>query len=309
MQDLGTLGGPDSVGVFVNDWGDVAGFSYTNYTPNAATGLPTIHPFLWQSGKIKDLGTLGGFGAFGSVSVNGLNNRGEVIGFSPLTGDQISDPFLWDGKKLIDMSVEGIGGTFLSPNVLNDGGLIAGAGAFPNRPRDAALWKNGEVTDLGALGADCFSEAWAISSLGQVGGVSVSCDGNTWRAFLWENGSIVDLNQLIPPGSSLQLVYAIGINDRGEITGNGVPTGFSTAQEAVSHAFLLIPCDENHPGLEGCDYGMVEADTHVGGASAPTSTTQSPMTLQGRRNPALRTLNGRRSRLYPHALRHDQMNK
>lgn len=262
LEDLGTLGGPDALGFYINDLGEVAGVSYTNANPEGLTGVPEVHPFLWQNGKMKDLGSFGGAGIpFFTTSINGMNNRGQIIGALPLPGDQTLDPFIWDGTKLVDMATQGTGGSFFDANVINDAGVVAGGAVFSNRPNDAALWKDGVVTDLGFLPADCFSEAWSINTLGQVGGVSVSCDGSVWRAFLWEHGSMVDLNSLVPPGSTLSLVYAVGINDRGEIAGNGVLQGVSTAppdQDTMSRAFLLIPCDEQHPNIEGCDYSPLD---------------------------------------------------
>jgi probable HAF family extracellular repeat protein len=101
-RDLGTLGGPDAFAGFVNERGQIIGYSYTNFIPNPATGVPAIHPFLWDKGTMTDLGTLGGT----SATPTGLNNKGCVIGQSDLDGDEISDPFLWKNGMLIDLFTE-----------------------------------------------------------------------------------------------------------------------------------------------------------------------------------------------------------
>ena len=251
MKDLGTLGGPDSFAEFVNERGQVEGFSFINSTPNPVTGLPTGHPFLWENGRMLDLGSLGGtLAGNGGLNQQGaLNNRGQVVGLSNLAGDQVAHPFLWDAGTLTDLNTETIGGSPESANALNDAGEIVGTAVFAGRPlSDAYRWRKGVATDLGAVEDDCFSEAWAINSRNQITGLSYSCTSNVPRTFLWENGSIVDLNALSSP-HSLQLINGVAINDRGEIGGEGLPPGCSD-DAACGHAYLLIPvCTD---GNEGC---------------------------------------------------------
>ena len=55
---------------------------------------------------------------------------------------------------------------------------------------------------------------------------------------------MMDLNTLIPPGASLDLTYAVAINNGGEIAGFGVPPGCAPEDyETCGHAYVLIPCE------------------------------------------------------------------
>jgi hypothetical protein len=75
MQDLGTLGGPDAFGQFINDRGQIAGFSYTSSTAGPL-GVPPFDPFLWDKDRgMRDLGNFGGT----ACNPFYLNNRAELL--------------------------------------------------------------------------------------------------------------------------------------------------------------------------------------------------------------------------------------
>ena len=296
MHDLGTLGGPDAFAQYVNNKGQVAGVSYTSYTADPQTGVPQFDPFLWEKGKgIKDLGNFGGSnGLLGGPFIYGLNDEGEVIGNMVLAGNQVAHAFLWDGERLSEL--QDLGGTYSQANGLNDAGEVVGLSNLAgDQAQHAVLWRKGTITDLGTLHGDPCSEAGAINSKGQVVGASQSAAGGCnffTSAFLWEHGGpSVDLNTLVPNGSPLNLTGAFWINDRGEIAGRGVPAGCDDVDNC-GHAFLLIPCDENHSGVEGCDYSLMEGNSaseagtaHLSAPSTPPVHNDSQIGLRGRFRP------------------------
>jgi probable HAF family extracellular repeat protein len=286
MRDLGTLGGPDAIGDSGcrgnEPNGLVAGSSYTNFTPNPSTGIPTMDPFLWENGTMTDLGTLGGI--FGTAQC--ANNRRQVIGQSSLaedpgaclTGGPGCHAFLWDHGTLADLGT--LGGTFSTTFWLNDAGDVVGAATTPGDALfHATLWRKGVITDLGTLDGDCFSQALAINSKGQIVGQSFSCDFSTVRAVLWEKGSISDLNTLIPPNSSLLLTTAFNINDRGEIVGWGAPPGVQDLHFG-GRVFLLIPCGDDEERCGDSAVGTVPAaqSDPAPVASSPTTSVHRPST-------------------------------
>ena len=73
---------------------------------------------------------------------------------------------------------------------------------------------------------------------------------------------MVDLNTLIPEKAGAPLYEASNINERGEIVAGGLPAGCGDPS-SCGHVYLLIPCDEEHPGIEGCDYTMVEVSASI----------------------------------------------
>jgi probable HAF family extracellular repeat protein len=274
MQDLGTLGsGTNAEALAINERGQIVGDSYTSSAPGACYGV-TSGAFIWD--RKHGMVDLGNFGGTCTVP-GGLNNRGQVVGASLVTGDVNQRAFLWEHGSLRDLG--GFEGNITGAYAINERGEAVGYA------QHAALWKKvGELIDLGTVGSDPCSFAQGINDEDQVVGNSSPSDCvnfNTSRGFLWENGSIADLNTLIPSTSPLYVIYAYTINRRGEIAVNGIDAN------GIEQAAVLIPCDENHQDVEGCDYSLVDT------GAATQSPTPSYRANRGSHPPQSRWLNRR----------------
>jgi probable HAF family extracellular repeat protein len=286
IAPLKTLGGSNGIAFDINNRGLIGGVA-EDLTVDSTCGNPELHsePVLWQGGNIRQLPTvLGDPDGF----VQAVNNKGEAAGGS---GQCWAEPFfslhavLWRNGKATNLG--SLGGTlFTAPSAISEEGQVVGssdtagdAGFFvgPFTNAHGFLWQHGAISDLGTLPGDGNSFGQGINNKGQAVGIGS-------RAILWQNGIAIDLNTLVPgpPFSPLYLLQAYGINDRGEVVGFGVDA------DGEGHAFLAVPCDENHAQHEACNGGTPLAavrrtEQAPMGASALPIATLAPHSRFGRR--------------------------
>lgn len=261
MHDLGTLGGADTVISWQNDHGQIAGLSYTSNKPDPANnGCPGFAPFLWQHGKMIDLGTLGG--TLGLA--NWINDRGEVVGFSNLAGDKNAHPFLWRDGKMIDLGTPG--GNFGQAVYISDSGDTAGFYATPDGHAHAILWRGRRMVKLPTVGAATNAFANAVNNRGQVVGNENDSHGNEIIASLWTRGHGYDLSTLVAP-TSFQMVSADYIDAHGNIVGHGVYT--SGPHKGDARMFLLlrnpsVPLAGSSAGRKQAPIPALSDQRHIG---------------------------------------------
>jgi probable HAF family extracellular repeat protein len=228
ITDLGSLGGGYTVGLAINDNGQVTG--YSSIAKTIPTGgccgncyggghrIPcTTHPthaFVWSNGTMTDLGTLGGNYSQGLS----INLSGQVVG-SADTGTG-SSSFLWNGTKMTALS--GLGAYWI-----NDSGQIAGActdstGSYP------CVDSNGKFTRLPQPSNPAVScgGASAINNNGQAIGTCGDTSSNE-HAVLWQNGTATDLGSFGGPNA-----VAAAINDLGQVA------GYAMTSTYAQHGFL-----------------------------------------------------------------------
>jgi probable HAF family extracellular repeat protein len=251
MVALPLLGGYNGAAFGNNEWGQVAGDAQTTYhDPTCLVGGAPVAPFyqilqnvptIWTNRRVQPLPLPKGDT---EGSANAINDFGQAAGS---TGDCLSNPaahvVYWrNGKAIILPTLGGL----MNNNAfgINDLGQITGTSDLSgDQTGHATLWQNGAVQDLGTLPGDYSSYGNAINNLGQIVGSSCDMNGNC-RGFLWEKGTMYDLNTLIPSNPNVSLVLGAVIDDAGVIGGYGYDQTAGTYPAFVALPGWLSPGHE-----------------------------------------------------------------
>jgi probable HAF family extracellular repeat protein len=245
MTPLPTLGGNNAMAFGLNNRGQIIGVAENN-TKDKLCPSPQVLDYqavIWGPGK-GDIQTLPPLPGDTVGFTLGINDLGQVVGVSGTCANTVISAVglvtgphavLWENGAVTDLG--NLGGKMIGKaGAINNRGEVAGLSDLPDNSVHAFLWtKDTGMKDLGALGADVLGDPAGINNSTQVVGGSCDSSGNC-RAFLWQNKVMTDLNDLIPADSPLYLMYALGINDAGEIVGFALQKSTGDV-----HAYVAIP--------------------------------------------------------------------
>jgi probable HAF family extracellular repeat protein len=280
MTKLPTLGGTNGYAAGVNQWGEIVGWAET-----AAHDSTCVYPQVLQFeavawSRTNAVRALPPYPGDSDGAATAINDDGDVVGISGTCDNAVgaataAHALIWrHGQPILIPTFGGKG--WNTPADINNRGQVVGFADMPDDVVDGVLtavplpygfiWSEAMKTQkILPLPGDSYTIAYAINDAGQVVGQSFGGPEGS-RAFIWQNGKTYDLNGLVPAGSALYLVFAEGINNRGEITGGAcvLVDGACPASGAITPAFLLVPVHQGG-GAGGGELDEAAAAT----ASAP----------------------------------------
>lgn len=244
MIPLRTLGGVNGIATQINNSGAVAGYA-ENASLDPSCPSPQQYqfkPVVWFKGAVHPLPTgsdLEGVALAINDSGQAAGASGSCAAFNPIWGwyFQAVHARLWTKGSAMDLGNLGGALNNFAHGINNLGQVVGSSDVAGDQTSHAFLWTAGtKMQDLGTVGSDFFSVGLGINDAGQIVGISANQDFSVIRAFVRQNGTLVDLNNLVAGNNSLFLMTACSINSRGEIIGIGIDP-----DTGETHGYLAIP--------------------------------------------------------------------
>ena len=234
-------GGENGQALAINNASTVVGWA-VDRPPVLRTAIPGVQfadfapriPSMWR--RVDDQWQISKLdGAPEELKAIAINEREQVL-LRGIYGFETSS-FLWEAGVVTELPT--LGGDWTAAHDINDAGQVVGQTTNGQSRVDpindpatahipvwrAFLWQDGEITDLGTFGGQS-STAIAINNLGHVIGRADTPEFRFFtefaalpiqRPFLWQDGVMVDLNDLVSPDAGITITNVLDINNVGQI--------------------------------------------------------------------------------------------
>ncbi len=230
----GAAPGSHTVGNGINNFDVIIGNGFYNSTVS--------HGFRWTPGDPHDFDDLGAIAIPSSFAFD-INNAGTTVGASATSATPFHAVTATPTGNFQVLGPNGtlVGGAGSTAVAINDHGVIVGKAKIGDvaGPHHLFIWQNGQIIDLGTLPSEGAgnrsSTPYRISNSGIIVGDS-DVDTGIRHGFVYFNGAMYNLNDLIPDESGFVIKSATGVNEKGQIVGNG---GFG--YNGDGRAYVLTP--------------------------------------------------------------------
>jgi hypothetical protein len=217
------------------------------------SGAPPGHvpPPWWPNGYILDQGIITDLGYM--TYPEAINNQGHIAG--SIQG-AFTHAYEWEDGDLIDLNNHSsIHANYSEALDINDHDNIVGFAQLSySTYEEPIIWINHVPIRI----LDGYSNIWgyatAINEQDEVVGwyVDFNSPEPQYLSFLWKDGEVMTLNDVLPPDQGWQDIYPEDINDHGQIVGLGYRTDIGW------RAFLMTPLTQPEtPVLTGPTVGIV----------------------------------------------------
>ena len=219
----------------------------------AAVANATVHAFIWDNTTgMTDLGSLGG-----DSIANGINDSGQIVGYSYLADQSTIHMAMWTTTGgIVDLGSLDPSG-YSQGNAINSAGDIVGTGTDANSRQVAFFWSSSTgYVSLGEIGQG-YATGNDINDSDTIAGWVSTSQGIVWRPSFPRPQYIGTL-----AGGSESI--ALGINNLGHITGGATPPASNFDAIVWTKAGGIRDIGTVQAGVSTYGFGINDNDEVVG---------------------------------------------
>jgi probable HAF family extracellular repeat protein len=245
IATIGSFGGVTSFGfngvaTAINVFGRAVGYSHLDEFVH--------HAFIYRDRQLTDIGSFGG-----SSAAFDINDRGHVVGFAA-DSLGVGHAFVYRDGLMTEINPFGRPNNESAAEGINNLGRVVGWGITADGTSRGFVYSDdGPTVNVGTFKGGRNSYALAINDRNQVVGVAdypyltvcstpqgpVRCVQFAQHGFLYDDGKLIDVNDLVDRDLGWDLQWVSDINFWGQITGYGVLNG-------RFRAFVMTPKNRKH---------------------------------------------------------------